>query len=732
MRTDPAALLLAAALGGLPGYAAADGSPGDRPSLRALPLDTAPVLDGVLQEPAWTDVEPATGFVQIQPDEGQPASQRTEVYLGYTADYLYIGVMAYDDSPDLIIVADSRRDSSLSNTDSFQVIIDGLLDRQNGFVFGTNPAGIEYDGQVTKEGAGQFSSGGGGFNLNWDATWQVQTRITEQGWSAEFEIPFKTLRYGAGDNQTWGINFQRNIRRNNEVVFWAPLSRQRSLFRVSEAGTVTGLSPPAPRNLKFTPFVLGRAARGGDLSGTQTEEELGFDLKYSLTPSLVLDATYNTDFAQVEADDLQVNLDRFSLFLPEKRPFFLENAGQFAVGNPQQVELFFSRRIGIGDGGEPIPIDGGLRLSGKVGGSTNVGLLYMSSEAVLGAAPGNGFLVARVNQELPNRSSVGALITRRDGDGSFELSENLDQGDTFALDGRWGIGENTLLQAWAAKTDTPGLSGDDYAFAVKANYDSAEWSYRADYTEVHPNFDPQLGFLQRTDYRSVDLFAMRRIRPESLWGLLEVRPHVSYRGFWDFDGFQETGFLHMDTHWEFRNGYRIDTGVNVTRSGVDEAFDIVDGVTVQPGTYDHTEAQIVFNTDLGDPLSFRMRSVIGGRFGGDRVSLSPTLRYRIGETFNAELSSSYNSFDLPGGDFDVSLTRLRMSYSFTPKILLQALVQYNSNDEVLATNLRFSWLQSANAGLYVVYNEIDEQEFGAPPKGRELIIKYSRIFDLLN
>ncbi len=711
-----------------------------RPQTEAYALTRAPVLDGdVLGDPAWQNVVPASGFWQIQPAEGRPASQKTEVFVGFTDESLYIGVIAWDDNPAGIIVTDSRRDSALDNTDSFQVVIDGLYDRQNGFVFGTNPAGIEYDGQVTKEGSSQFGSGGGGFNLNWDASWNVRARISDIGWSAEFEIPFRTLRYGSGSpgeggRQVWGINFQRNIRRNNEIAFWAPLSRQRNLYRVSEAGTVHGIAPPAQRNLKITPYVLGRAERGGTLDGTETDQEVGVDLKYSVTPSLTLDATWNTDFAQVEADEQQVNLDRFSLFFPEKRPFFLENAGQFAVGNPEEVELFFSRRIGVGPGGIPIPIEGGLRLSGKLGGSTNVGFLHMADEGVAGLAPANDYTVARVSQELANRSSLGFLVVNRDGDGSLSAPGSDDENQTYAVDGRWGIGDNLLLEAWVARTETPGLSDRDMAYAMKADYSSATWASRLNFTEVRENFNPEVGFLSRRAYKRGEGFVMRRIRPDDLWGLLEIRPHVSYRGFWDFDGFQETGFLHLDTHWEWKTGTEIHTGYNFTKEGVKQPFEIVDGVTVQPGTYDHGEAQIIFFTDQSAPLSINTRLVAGGRFGGDRLNFEPTLRYRVGERFSSELAISYNDFDLPveNGDFSVTLARLRLSYSFTPKMLLQALVQHNDETDVLASNLRFSWLQTANSGLFLVYNEIDERGVGGLPRGREFILKYSRIFDVFN
>ena len=707
-----------------------------RPVAQAIALTTAPVIDGnVLDDPAWRGAEPITDFWQSQPNSGQAASQRTAVYIGFTDTALHIGVIAYDDEPLEIISTDSRRDSSLDNTDSIKIMIDGLLDRQNGYIFGTNPAGIEYDGQINREGAGQFVFGGeGGFNLNWDAPWIVRSAISDIGWSAEMEIPFTSLRFGAGDVQEWGLNIERRIRRNNEIAFWAPMSQDRSLFRVSEAGSIQGIRVPRQRNLQFTPYVLGEAQRGGDLGGTETDQEFGFDLKYSITPSLTLDATYNTDFAQVEVDDQQVNLDRFSLFFPEKRPFFLENAGQFTVGNPREAELFFSRRIGIGTDGAPVPIDGGLRMSGKIGGTTNVGLLFMQSEAVAGVASENQYAVARVNQELANRSSIGFLIVDRDGDGSLLGNGDDDQNQTYAIDGRWGIGENLLLSAWAAKTETPGLTGRDDAFSANANFNNADWTMDFAYTEVGGAFNPEVGFLARSDYRKFSSLVLRRIRPDNLWSLFEIRPHVSYRGFWGFDGFQETGFLHVDSHWEFQTGAEIHTGFNITTEGVRTPFDIIPGVEIPAGTYDHAEAQLVFRGNESKPLNFGLRVVAGGRFGGDRLSLSPTIRYRIGEKFSSELAYNYNDFDLPvpGGDFTANLLRLRLSYSFTPKILLQLLSQYNEVDDRISTNLRFSWLQSANTGLFLVYNEVDDRGLGALPRGREFIIKFSHIFDVLN
>jgi hypothetical protein len=706
---------------------------GARPVARAFPLEVAPVVDGdVLNDPAWAGAEPITGFIQTQPDAGRPATQRTEVFVGFTDAAIHIGVVAYDTNPQGIIATDSRRDSSLDDTDSFRVLIDGLLDRQNGFVFGTNPASVEFDGQVSREGAGQSISGGdGGLNINWDAPWMVKSRIGDYGWSTEMRIPFSSLRFGTEEVQSWGFNFERRIRRNNEIAYWAPMSQDRDLLRVSEAGTIEGISPPRQRNLQITPYVLAKRREGGELPNAENDQEFGFDLKYSVTPSLTLDATYNTDFAQVEVDEQQVNLDRFNLFFPEKRPFFLENAGQFTVGNPQEVELFFSRRIGIA-GGTPVPIDGGLRLSGKVGGTTNVGLLYMASEAVPGLASANNYTVARVNQEFANRSSIGFLYVDRDGDGSLLGNSGDDENQTYAIDGRLGIGANGLLQAWAAKTKTPGLSGNDSAFAIIGDYNNADWTASLKLTDVGANFNPEVGFLARTDYRKIDTTLLRRIRPDNMWNLFEIRPHVSYRGFWDSNDFQETGFLHFDSHWEFQSGTEIHTGYNFTHEGVKDPFEIVDGVIVPPGSYDESELQLVYMGDQSQPLNLSMRLVAGGRFGGDRVTMTPTLRYRIGEKFSSEFAYVYNDFDLPveNGKFTANLARIRLSYSFTPKMLIQVLAQYNEQADQVSTNFRFSWLQSANSGLYIVYNEVDERGIGASPRGKEFIIKYSRIFDV--
>jgi Domain of unknown function (DUF5916) len=712
------------------------------PELTAVSAPEAPTLDGdVLTDPAWQGATPGTSFWQEQPDEGQPASEATEVRIVYTADTLYVGVVCYDRSPGSIIVSDSRRDAPLDDTDSFRIIFDTYRDRLNGFVFGTNPAGIEYDGQVTNEGQGggglgvgqrQQGGAGGGFNLNWDGAWEVRTRTSEIGWSAEFAIPFRTLRFPPGREQTWGLNFQRNIRRRNERAYWAPIPRQYTLYRLSLAGALTGLETPAVRNLKATPYVLGTAVQSGErpVDGALLGDA-GIDVKYSVTPSLALDATINTDFAQVEVDEQQVNLDRFDLFFPEKRPFFLENSGFFTVGNPGEIDLFFSRRIGLGPNSEVIPIEGGARLSGKAG-QYDVGLLAMQTDDYRNRVAGNRFTVARVSRNLPNRSSIGGLFTSRDATGS--LAEPRDYNRTYALDGKLGIREHTVVSAFAATTQTPGIGSGDHAFNVRSRTLQPRFDLELGYQEVGERFQPDVGFLSRRGYRKPDARLLTRWRPRSLLGIQELRPHTSYRAFVGFDGFLESSQWHIDNHWQFRNSYELHTGVNLTEEGVRRAFEIFPGVVVPPGSYEHKEAQLVFFTNQGAPVSLNLRSTIGGFFGGTRATFEPTVRLRTGDTFTTEVAYLNVSADLPGGDFVTHLLRTRVSYSFTTRTFVQALLQYNNRADLWSMNLRFGWLQAANTGLFVVYTDTRGlYELIPRPErtDRSLVIKFSRMFDVL-
>ena len=720
--------------------------PAAAPSFAAVASDEPPRLDGVvLGDPVWDGVAPATGFRQTQPDEGAPASERTEVRVVFTESTLYVGVVCYDRDPGSIAIADSRRDASLDDGDSVQFILDTFLDRQSGFVFGTSPAGQEYDGQVVNAGEGRLgrstttsSGSGAGFNGNWDGVWDVRTSLSDVGWSAEFAIPFRTLSYPARGVQTWGMNLQRNIRRRNEIVYWAPLPRQYNLLRLSMAGQVSGIRPPSVgRDLKIVPYAAGDLTRSDERRRTTTLGDAGVDLKYNVSPALTLDLTYNTDFAQVEVDQQQINLDRFNLFFPEKRPFFLENAGVFSVssvrqvagGNPGQTELFFSRRIGIGPGGREIPILGGARLSGKVSDAVSVGLLNMQTEEVAGVAPANNFTVARAYRDLPNSSQVGAIFVNRQATGALAGSRDFNR--TYGVDGRVGLGQNSQIAGFAAATDTPGREGSDHAYNVAWDHNSERWRFTLGYVEVADNFNPEVGFLRRKGFRNVDSGFSFITRPRGISWLHQVRPHATFNRFWNFNGFQESSFLHIDNDLEFADSSLVKTAWNVTGEGVTEPFEISKGVIVPVGVYDHNEAQLAYESNRGAPVSLGVRARIGGFFGGHRATVGPTLSVRTGDRFNASVQWSRNDVDLPGGQFIANLTSARVAVNFSPRRFFMALVQYNDAADLWSVNLRVGLLGQANTGLFIVYNDTrglhDAIPFGG---GRSLILKFSRLFDM--
>ena len=460
-----------------------------------------------------------------------------------------------------------------------------------------------------------------------------------------------------------------------------------------------------------------------DLTG-----DVGVDAKFGVTPALNLDLTYNTDFAQVEVDEQQINLTRFNLFFPEKRPFFLENAGNFAMGQNQAVELFFSRRIGIADDGTLVPILGGARLSGKAG-AYNLGVLNMQTESVENVTSANNYTVASVSRELPNRSSLGALFVNRLGTGSTAGEDNWNR--TWGVDGKLGIGPLFTVTGFAARTETPGRTGRQHAANARAEYQRRGGRIWLGYTEVGDDFNPEVGFLTRDGYRNLDTGWFLNLRPDVSW-LRELRPHVTYRGFWDFDGFKQTENIHIDSHVDFESGAYFSPAVNRTEEGLGAPFEIFPGIVVAPGTYQNWELAWRWNTNVAAPFSYAGGLDRGGFLSGDRTTLSTTLNYRYGSTVITSLTWSYNDVDLAEGSFVTNLGQLRVAYNFTPLIYLQALIQYNDRIDTWSSNIRFSVLSTAGTGLFIVYNDTEGLgDLRIGPQNRSLVVKYTHQFDIL-
>jgi hypothetical protein len=706
----------------------------------------APLIDGILDEGVWEQAAPISDFVQSEPTEGLPASELTEVRLLYDDRAIYVGVFCYDSDPSRIVTTDARRDSALTGQDAFQLILDTYHDRQNGFIFGTTPLGLQYDAQVRNEGetirggpptgaggGGSTGGAGAGVNVNWDGAWDVKTRVTEKGWTAEFAIPLRTLRYGPSP-QIWGVNFQRSIEHKRESVYWSPVSRIYSLTRLSSAGELTGLSMATPRDFKLIPYVSTSASRNF-ASRTETsydnDGDWGVDGKIGVTSSTTLDLTYNTDFAQVEVDEQQINLTRFNLLFPEKRPFFLENRGLFAVGRPGEIDLFFSRRIGISDTGTLLPIVGGARFTGKARG-VNLGLVDMQTREV-GAAAANNFAAARVSKDLSNRSSIGAIAVNRMGTGDLAGDNNWNR--TVGVDARWGIEEAITISGFAAKTQTPGLEGRDHAFSSGFDYRTRKYETQIAFTEVGEDFDPQVGFLERTDgYRQANGALRRHVRTPWLakHGIREWEPHASYESYWGFDGLQETATLHVDSRLDFENGYSLtSTALNVQYEGLRRPFEVYPGVVVPVGNYRSPFFLTMGNTDRRKWLSASGSASVGGFLSGTQLSLAPQINVNLEGRLTSSVRWTRNDINLPQGDFVTNLVTARLTYNFSTLVNASTLIQYNDRTRRWSTNLRFGWLRTAaNNGLFVVYNDT-EGFSGLGPVNRAFIIKYSHLFDVL-
>ena len=724
----------------------------EAPSAKTTITATPPAIDGVLNDEAWSEAPALSGFVQREPQEGHPVSQRTEVRILADGDALYVGAWLFDEDPSSIVLGQTLRDASMSESDAFSLIFDTYLDRQNGFVFATTPAGIEYDGQVSNEAQGgrgggrQQAGSGGGFNLNWDGSWEVRTSTDADGWYVEMRIPFSTLRYERGGEQTWGLNIERSIRRNSEQAVLAPLPRQYSINRVSLAGTLD-LEAPAKLITTVSPYVLGEAFKDYTVQvpDAELEPKVGGDAKIGLTQSLTLDLTVNTDFAQAEVDDQQVNLTRFSLFFPEKRAFFLENAGTFAVGSGRSAELFFSRRIGLSAGRE-VPIQAGARLTGRAAG-LQIGALNIQTDDVSVVddatglpelvAPSTNFGVVRAFREFGNQSRVGAIVVSR-----LNTSNTDDYNLTY---GQLGIGQDLTFDAWFGLTDTSPAAGDEvgsglndgeYGFNGGARYVTRNWQITAGYRQIGSQFSPEVGFVNRRAYRHFNTRISRNIRVPSVPWFREFRPHVSWSQFWDLGGFSESYLVHIDNHFAFENGafFQLPT-FDFTGEGLREPFEIRPGIIVPAGSYDNYKWEFRANTDRSAPLSVTGGWSYGGFFSGTRFGPNATVAYRYGDVLVTSLQVNYFDVRLDEGEFETAIVNFNASYSFTPRIYLQANLQYNDDTENLGINLRLGWLDTAATGLFIVYNDTEHLgrfvDTGVPagPRQRQLVVKYTKLFD---
>ncbi|HEY5618073.1 MAG TPA: DUF5916 domain-containing protein [Vicinamibacterales bacterium] len=737
-------LILAAVISG-PGSVAAAQEVLQVPQLTVgrLADGERPVIDGRVDDTIWSTAQPFSAFIQQEPNEGEPTTERTEIRLLLDRQNLYIAVVCSDSEPDNLVVTESRRDADLDESDSIQILLDTFNDGQNAFVFGTNPFGIEYDGQVMAEGqTGQGGGGRGGFNVNWDADWTVRTQRTERGWEAEFAIPLKTLRYNPGQERTWGINAMRNIRRKNEQVFLSAVPRGYNLHRVSVAGKLQGLSLPVRRELRLLPYLSG-AVNDDKTLRTDTVRrsgDVGLDVKWGVRADLTLDLTVNTDFAQVEADEQQVNLTRFPLFFPEKRPFFLENAQLFQLGQPQNVDLFFSRRIGLSASGEPIDIVAGGRLSGKLGGY-NVALLNMQTDAALNdrsgetLAPANNFTVVRIQREV-GRSNFGAMFVGRQGVGSRAPADDYNR--AYGLDLGWQATTNGRVSAFLARTESPRSKGaSDYAGRAAYAYANQLWSGRIGYAQVGERFNPEVGFLRRRGYRQLESGYNLSYQPKQWPWIRRIQPHTNFSVYTNFQNQLESSqghwhFFDIQTRTGARFGYLFETGQDRPRVPFAVYQDVTGRRVVIPaGEYAWTRGVFEGHTNLSAPVSAMLWHRVGSYYNGDYHGWQFVLGLRAGARLLSEIGWNRDDITLPGGTFRNDLMPVKVSYAFTSLASLQGLIQYNKQASTISSNVRLALLNRSGTGFFLVYNDRrDTSPFTADELlGRSFIVKYTRLFD---
>ncbi len=662
----------------------------------ALRVERAPRLDGTLDDPLWQSAAPISDFLQREPYEGQPPTERTEVRILYTRREVFFGIACFDSDPKGIVATELRRDLPQNLDDYFEILIDSTHDRRNAYVFQINPLSTQIDGLITEE--RRFFERQD-FDSGWDGVWTSSAKITATGWTATVGIPFTTLNFTRSQDVVWGLNFKRFIRRKNEEDLWSAYRRVFGIVKVSEAGELRGITNIGSGRLFIVkPYGLA----GVDRVGQGTAEFLhtgGLDIKYGLRSNLVANLTGNTDFADADVDQQQFNLTPFRLFFPEKRQFFLENAGVFDFPTGFQDLLFFSRQIGIDpNSGLVVPIDGGAKITGTLG-SYEVGLMEVKTRAD-GPNPYANYGVVRVKRSLFGGSYVGAMgIDKESGNVLNRFNR------TGGVDTRLVFFKNLILHGYGARTGSPGLTSGVSNVGGDIAYDTNWLEFRARRNKIGANFNPEVGFVDRTDVN------------QSMADL-NLRPRPKIRGVRELN-FEAFIYYAPDTHnvlqtqeWqgtfraEFHNGgYTDDDIVDVFIQRISQPFNIYKDIVIPPGVYHFTRHQLTYGSGQDRRFTFNLFERFGTYYAGHLNEAHMRFDYRPTARFSFSGSESWNHFTLPKGKFSIDLAALQMNYSFSRSLTLSALTQMDTaNTEAVSANLRLRYNYRPDSDLYVIYN----------------------------
>lgn len=699
-------------------------------TLRALTITTPIDVDGRLDEAVWAQADVISDFVQQEPRVGEPATERTEVRVLLDEDAIYFGIRAFDSTPGGIIARELRRDQtrSFAPEDQFDIILDTFHDHRNAYHFGINPLGTQYDAVITDEGQD--------VNVEWDERWWSETTRGPDGWTAEIRIPFRAIRSRAGI-ESFGVNFKRFIRRKNETVQWTGWNRDFNFLQVSQAGRLVGVEDVRTGlKLRVKPYVL-TGVQDTIPGGEPTYRglrDVGIEtLKFSLTPSLTAELTVNTDFAQAEVDEAVVNLTRFPVFFPEKREFFLERAGIFEFGlggrrggdTERNLQMFFSRRIGLTPDRNPVPILGGAKVTGRAAGF-DVGFLNVQTDDYdlpggRGQLPGSNYTVFRAKRNVLARSNVGMFVSNRQAS-----SGNYNR--VIGADANFTVFRNTDLQGFIGRSITPGREGNDMVGRAKFNWITDLYEVFVEHLYIGPEFQHDVGFVRRSDIQRTDLTGVWEPRP----GRFNIR-NLVFRGqviyLTDIQRTLLTREQIFATTVRFQNDDVARASVVDTFDRVQRSFEIADGVVVPAGDYRFVESWVEGEGGGKRALLGKLRVGTGDFYGGERHFLRFTPAWRPSQYVSFETSYEYNDVTLPQGAFTTHLVNARMNVNLSNRWLTTTLFQHDSASNRDLIYLRVNYIYRPGDDVFVVFNQ-SEGGFGAGSRpDRSVMIKMTYSID---
>jgi Domain of unknown function (DUF5916) len=677
----------------------------DHVTVRAVRLDAPLKVDGHLDEEIYSLVQPITDFIQQEPREGTPATEKTDAWIFFDAGSLYIAARCWDSHPEREIANELRRDNgNVLGNENFTFVIDTLHDRRNGYLFQTNPLGALRDMVVTDDQQ----------NSSWNGIWFVKTGRFERGWTLEVEIPFKTLRYRGNGAQTWGINLRRLVKWKNEISYLSLVPAALGVGGVSRMGSAATLvdieTPTQSKNLELKPYAVSSVTTDRTAATPFSNDptgNAGFDFKYGVTRSLIADATYRTDFAQVEEDLQQINLTRFSLFFPEKRDFFIEGQGIFDFAGVQSGNtpgdvplLFFSRQIGLA-GGQAVPVVGGARLTGRAG-AFSIGALSIQTEDKPSVkARATNFTAIRLKRNIFQRSNVGVIATRRGPAASGDADSYAVGVDTSLL-----FFKSVNLTSYYARTDTPGVSGGTSSYRGRFDYVDDRYGLAAEHMLIGQHFTPEVGYVRRTDFRRS--FGQARFSPRPKHST-RIRK-LTWQGSLDYvTDAAATTIQNRETRGTFVVDFQSSDQftVDYTRDFelLPAPFSIATGVRVPAGGYTYSASRVSYNLGQQRRISGRMSASAGTLYDGTKQEIAYSGRWGVVPRFSMEPSITLDWVQLPYGDFTARLVSSRFTLTPSARMLVNSLIQYNAAANSLSSSVRLRWEYTGGSELFVVYSD---------------------------